>query len=137
MATTSTASAQPQTSYAEVKNVVQTGAQPDQAVVTVKYRCTGFGVHLWASAKQGPDLDPSLPMGSGTTAARADSWYETPEGPAPTCDGKNHVERYTITRVDGWDRLGKGEAWVQFVFFYVDGQGQQARAADVGWQTVR
>ena len=42
----SPAHAQPQTSYAEVKNVVQTGAHTDQAVVTVKYRCSGTGAHL-------------------------------------------------------------------------------------------
>ena len=90
-------------------NVVVKGANPDKATVKAKYRCTGDGVHLWASVKQGPGIDEQH-----TSSADADSWYETPEGPTPTCDGKNHVIRYTVSRVEGWDRLVKGAAWVQF-----------------------
>ena len=113
-------------------NVVLTGAHPDEATIMAKYRCEGTGFHLWASVKQGPGIDEEH-----TSSADAESWYETPEGPAPVCDGKNHVIRYTVTRVEGFDQLQKGEAWVQFVFFYVDANGAEVRAADVGWAQVK
>ena len=109
-------------------NVVVKGNNPDQATIMAKYRCVGEGVHLWASVKQGPNVTET-----NNSSAVADSWYETPEGPAPRCDGKTHVIRYTVTRVEGWEALKTGRAWVQFVFFY----GAGNRAADVGWATVK
>jgi hypothetical protein len=113
-------------------NVVVTGANPDEATIMAKYRCTGEGVHLWASVKQGPNIDEDT-----NSSTDAESWYETPEGPVPVCDGKNHVIRYTVTRVDGFDTLEKGRGWVQFVFFYMNTDGEFTRAADVGWANVK
>jgi len=113
-------------------NVIVTGANADQATITTKYRCEGEGFHLWASVKQGP-----LITETDNTSAFAESWYETPEGPVPVCDGKTHVARWTVTRVDGFDTLTTGDAWVQFVFFYGGDGGAPMRAADVGWATVK
>ena len=114
------------------RNVVVSGTDPDQATVMAKYRCSGQGFHLWASVKQGPQITETQ-----NTSNFARSWYETPEGPTPVCDGKNHVIRYTVTRAEGWEQLRNGRAWVQFVFFYDNGTEMGGRAADVDWATVR
>jgi hypothetical protein len=82
--------------------------------------------------KQGPEITEE-----NTTSDFAVSWYETPEGPVPTCDGKTHVTRFAVSLADGWEPLVSGRAWVQFVFFYVTASGDVARAADVGWATVQ
>ena len=113
-------------------NVVVTGADSSTAYVQAKYACEGTGLHLWASVKQGPGIDEEH-----TTSNFADAWYETPEGPAPTCDGKTHVTRFEVSLVDGFDPLVSGDAWVQFVFFYANSEGAFTRAADVGWATVK
>ena len=57
----------------------------------------------------------------------ARAWYETPEAAKPTCDGKSHTLRYTVTRATtgtathpkAWKRLRDGRAWAQFVVFSV------------------
>ena len=129
-ATAAPAETSPEIAWA--KNIVVVkGNNPDQAIVMTKYRCVGEGVRLWASIKQGPNVTET-----NNTSADADSWYETPEGPVPQCDGKTHVIRYNVTRVEGFEPLRTGKAWVQFVFFYIDGDGEN-RAADVGWATVK
>jgi hypothetical protein len=113
-------------------NVIVTGSDPGTAYIQAKYSCEGEGVHLWTSVKQGPNIDEEH-----TTSDFAESWYETPEGPVPNCDGKTHVTRFAVSLVDGFDPLVSGDAWVQFVFFYVDPAGVFTRAADVGWATVQ
>lgn len=114
--------------------MIVTGAHPDRATVKAKYRCSGTGVHLWASVKQGPWIDEKH-----TSSVYAASWYETPAGPAPVCDGRTRVARYTIYRSTerSFDRLRDGRAWLQFVFFYINGRGEQTRAAHVGWTNVK
>lgn len=72
-------------------NVIVTGANPDQATIMATYRCSGDGVHLWASVKQGPNITEE-----NNTSDFAESWYETPEGPTPVWNGKTHVLRYTV-----------------------------------------
>jgi len=125
----------------------------DRAVVRVQYRCEGVGVHLWASLKQGPGVNRY----QGTTqrpsppADVARAWYETPEGVRPTCDGRSHTLRYTVTRVTqgtqthpaAWQRLRNGKAWAQFVVFSVpegtdpnDENVQPNREAFAGWVKV-
>ena len=126
VATAGAAYAAPATAVPEVKNVVVTGTNPDQAVVHVKYRCSGEPIHLWASVKQGPGIDPAT---GHTGSADADAWYETTdEELTPTCDGQSHVLRYTLDRVGGFDRLHSGPAYVQFVIFYADSNGFQRQA---------
>ncbi|MDX6302205.1 MAG: hypothetical protein QOF53_3419 [Nocardioidaceae bacterium] len=115
---------------------------PDQAVVKVKYSCEGTGLHLWASVKQGPHIQPP----DDTTSASARAWYETPDAAVPTCDGDAHVFRYTIYREDPdgqidpqWKRLREGRAWAQFVIFYVPQGGDPSspsRGAFSGWVKV-
>ena len=125
---------------------------PDQAVVKVRYKCEGVGVHLWASVKQGPEVNRYKPTAERPSppADIARAWYETPEGPVPTCDGKANTFRYTISRVtegtdthpDAWKRLKEGRAWAQFVIFYVpDGVDRNnpdnwKRDAFAGWVRV-
>lgn len=125
----------------------------DKAVVRLQYRCDGVGVHLWASLKQGSGVNhyqgtaqrPSPP----SEVARA--WYETPEEARPTCDGRSHTLRYTVTRVTegteahpaAWKRLKSGQAWAQIVVFSVpegtdpnDENVQPHREAFAGWVRV-
>jgi hypothetical protein len=130
-ASAGTAESSPEIAWVK-SNVVVTGANPDQATIMAKYNCSGVAEHLWTSIKQGPAIDEEH-----NTSEFADAWYETPEDALPTCDGKTHVLRYTVTRVDGFDTLHKGEGWLQFVFFYINDEGQFTRAADVGWATVK
>jgi len=113
-------------------NVIVTGSDPDTAYIQAKYSCEGEGVHLWTSVKQGPEITEEH-----TTSDFAVSWYETPEGPVPDCDGKTHVTRFAVSLAEGWQPLVSGRAWVQFVFFYVNASGDVVRAADVGWATVQ
>ena len=117
------------------KNVV-TNDGGETARLLVKYRCWGEGVHLWGSAKQGPELDP--PANTGSDAAEA--WRETPEGPVPTCDGTWHTERVVLQDTPdtaNHDALSRGSAWVQFVIFAVGPAGEFGRGAWSGWTTVR
>ena len=99
----------------------------DDAVVKVRYKCEGVGVHLWASVKQGRKVNRYTPT-DGRTSPPADiarAWYETPEDAVPTCDGKAHTFRYVVSRAtegtpdhpDAWQRLREGRAWAQFVIF--------------------
>ena len=105
-------------------------AKPDEARVHVRYRCSGIGVHLWASVKQDMiDPEADYPLGSRSS----ESWYETPEGPAPICDGEWHAQPITVILADGWEQLEAGEAYLQFVIFTADG----GRGAVDGWQTVK
>lgn len=113
-------------------NVVVSGADTSTAYVMAKYSCEGQGVHLWASMKQGPMIDEDH-----TTSDYAVSWYETPEGPAPVCDGKTHVTRFEVSLSDGFSPATTGPAWVQFVMFYITPDGEFVRAADYGWGTVK
>jgi hypothetical protein len=113
-------------------NVIVNGSDPNTAYIQAKYSCEGEGVHLWTSVKQGPEISEE-----NSTSDFAVSWYETPEGPVPNCDGKTHVTRFAVSLADGWEPLVSGPAWVQFVFFYVNSAGEVARAADVGWATVK
>lgn len=117
-------------------SVIVRGNNPDEAIVQAKYRCEGAGVHLWASVKQGPDLDVAT---GHTGSAYADSWYETPEGPMPICDGRTHVVQYTLSRSteDDFERLEDGQALLQFVFFYVDRAGNPHRAGYAAWVDVK
>ena len=99
----------------------------DEAVVKVRYTCEGQGTHLWASVKQGREVNryQATPGRPSPPADIARAWYETPESAVPTCDGAVHTFRYTISRSTGteshpaeWQRLKDGRAWAQFVIFY-------------------
>jgi hypothetical protein len=65
-------------------------------------------LHLWASVKQGPNIDPP----EHTSSADARAWYETPDAAVPTCDGDSHVLRYTIYRENAAAR-GALSGWVK------------------------
>ena len=124
---------------------------PDKAIVTVRYKCEGVGVHLWASVKQGPGVNryKSTPERPSPPADVARAWYETPESATPYCDGKAHTLRYVISRAtegtethpNPWGRLKCGRAWAQFVAFSVpEGSGPETeptREAFAGWVQVR
>jgi hypothetical protein len=125
---------------------------PDKAIVTVRYKCQGVGIHLWASVKQGPGVNSykSSAERPSPPADVARSWYETPEGPVPFCDGKAHTLRYVISRVtegsethpQPWGKLKCGRAWAQFVIFSVPegadpAETEPTREAFAGWVHVR
>jgi hypothetical protein len=97
----------------------------DSAQITGSYRCFGGGeAHLWASIKQGEDINGT----TQTSSEYADSWYDTnymfaekEEGLTVPCDGRFHAQRFTLMRVDTtWGPwfdgapLTSGRAWVQF-----------------------
>lgn len=129
---------QPEIAWVNANVVAKHGG--DQAEVLVKYRCWGIGVHLWASVKQGPALDPSVP--GGTASSRAVSWREAPEGPVPTCTGSWQVERVTIQATPdtaGKQALSRGAGWLQFVIFTAEGGRAAAGDPQAGgqWVTVR
>ena len=101
-------------------------ASGDTATITGRYRCFGgVQAHLWASIKQGPQINGT----DQTSSEFADSWYDTnykfgeqPQGMTVPCDGAWHTESFTLKRVfetpwgatfDG-TALKAGQAWVQF-----------------------
>ena len=125
--------------------------RPDEAVVSVRYKCEGVGVHLWASLKQGPGVRSYEPTAERpyppSDVSRA--WYETPEGVVPTCDGTYNTFHYTVSRAttgtethpDAWERLWRGKAFAQFVVFSVPEGADPAttpptREAFAGWVRV-
>jgi hypothetical protein len=129
------------------KHVVANGSE---AYIQAKFRCYGgeTGTHLWASIKQGGE-DPTA-EGSGM---KSDAWYDTnyqyandPAGQTIQCDGKWHVERFTVKLVDhpfGQDyvsgTLQNGAAWVQFCVFDSSANNEdpeQGFAYNYGWRTV-
>jgi hypothetical protein len=135
------------------RNVHVKKRNPDQAVIKVRYKCEGTGTHLWASVKQGRAVNQFQPTEERPSppADIARAWYETPEGPTPTCDGKARTLRYTISRVtegtethpEAWERLKDGRAWAQFVIFYAPPGANPAdpatwqRDAFAGWVQVK
>lgn len=125
-------------------------ANGSNAYIQAKFRCFGgeTGTHLWASIKQGGP-DPTA-EGSGMTS---DAWYDTnyqyannPAGQTIQCDGKWHVNRFTVKLVDhpfgtGYvsGELAKGAAWVQFCVFdssATDDNFPTGFAYNYGWRTV-
>lgn len=125
-------------------------ANGSNAYIQAKFRCWGgeTGTHLWASIKQGGP-DPTA-EGSGMTSA---AWYDTnyqyannPAGQTIQCDGKWHVNRFTVKLVDhpfgtGYvsGELAKGTAWVQFCVFdssATDDNSPTGFAYNYGWRTV-
>jgi hypothetical protein len=125
-------------------------ANGGNAFIQAKFRCWGgeTGTHLWASIKQGGP-DPTA-EGSGMTSA---AWYDTnyqyandPAGQTIDCDGRWHVQRFTVKLVDhpfGTDyvsgSLQNGAAWVQFCVFDSSASADGAPtgfASDSGWKTV-
>ncbi|MFF5235436.1 hypothetical protein [Dactylosporangium sp. NPDC000521] len=133
------AAAKPATSgtpqVAWVKDTVV--ANSNRATVTAKYRCWGgrAGSHVWVSVKQGgTDLE-----GEGSSA-RAKAWYDTnwkyaqdPAGMTLRCDGYWQVQEFKLKRVEGWQGLVKGTAYVQFCAF--DNKGNLAYNYD--WKRIR
>lgn len=124
---------------------------PNKAIVRVRYKCDGIGVHLWASLKQGPGVRAyeSTPERPSPPSDVARAWYETPEEAVPTCDGTYNTLRYVVTRVregsethpDPWGKLWRGKAWAQFVAFSVpEGADPETteptREAFAGWVRV-
>jgi hypothetical protein len=113
--------------YAKLLGVVRiTG--PDSATVQAQYRCTASpGQHLWISVKQSADrtADPRLTTegsGSGEGAYKAAAW-EMSHPTNITCDGKSHVQRFTVNQDEikafglSSGTLKKGVAYVQFCLF--------------------
>jgi hypothetical protein len=99
---------------------------PGVAYVLAQYRCTvadpvNDPSHLWVSVKQSADgaFDPELSeegSGFGGTAAR---WEDSHRNPVD-CDGRTHVDRFTVDQLEGKESYGtltKGVAWVQFCLF--------------------
>jgi hypothetical protein len=96
------------------------------AEVEAQYTCTiadpvNHPGHLWVSVKQNSSgtFDPAVAgegSGFGGVAAR---WEDSHRNPI-TCDGKNHVARFTVDQLEGKQAYGtlvKGTAWVQFCLF--------------------
>lgn len=95
----------------------------DTATVLAKYRCWGGNneaTHLWVSLKQGGGIDDftaaELAEMEGTSGI-AEAWYDTnvTGDTALNCNGKWHVQRYTVAREFG--TLKRGSAWLQFCLF--------------------
>ncbi len=124
LGTAAPASAAPATAMntADLVGVVrQTSATT--AEVTVRYRCDIADPWLWVSVKQSADrtADPRLaqPESGGNRVAAA--WSQTHDAGALDCDGKNHVTTFTVDQLEqGYGRLGKGDAWVQFCLVGAD-----------------
>lgn len=110
-----------QPEIAWVKNAKAAG---DRATVKAKYRCWGgeAGSHLWVSLKQGGEINNYTAdqlSGMEGTSALAKAWYDNnPLGELTVdCDGKWHVQRYTLAREPGKDALVKGPAFLQFCLY--------------------
>ena len=95
----------------------------DTATVLAKYRCWGGNneaTHLWVSLKQGGGIDDftaaQLAEMEGTSQI-AEAWYDTnvTGDTALNCNGKWHVQRYTVAKEFG--TLKRGSAWLQFCLF--------------------
>jgi hypothetical protein len=106
---------------AEILGTVVAAPGGETATVTARYTCYE-PTHLWVSAKQMADgqRDPAL-LAEGSSEY-ADSWLQQhPE--TLTCDGRNHVQSFTIDKTEfspwlgglvGKGTLRKGQAFVQF-----------------------
>jgi hypothetical protein len=118
-------------------------AQGDAATIVGRYRCFGgTQAHLWASIKQGDDIDGT----TQTSSEFADSWYDTnynftesnPQGLTVPCDGRFHTQRFVLERVFGtpWGgsfdgtALESGPAWVQFCL--VPSEDDESTASSFG-----
>ncbi len=93
------------------------------ATVLAKYRCWGGNneaTHLWVSLKQGGGIDDfsaeQLAQMEGTSLI-AEAWYDTnvTGDTALNCNGKWHVQRYTVAQEFG--TLERGSAFLQFCLF--------------------
>jgi hypothetical protein len=105
----------PQNTAELIGVVQQTGAKT--AEVTVRYTCDITEPWLWVSVKQSADrtADPRLtqPDSGGNRVAAA--WSQSHDTSKLNCDGKSHVAKFTVDQAkQGYGKLGKGEAWVQF-----------------------
>ena len=86
------------------------------ADVHVRYSCVG-GNHLWVSVKQSASgaIDPAIAGDGSGFGGIAATWWQSHRG-SFTCDGKRHVQWFTVDTVEPGSRgvLRKGSAWVQF-----------------------
>ena len=87
------------------------------ASVKAVYRCPeGPNWHLWVSAKQAEDgsKDETITQEGGGFGGIPAAWLQS----HPTtfkCDGRKHVQKFRIdTEEQGYGKLNKGYAWVQF-----------------------
>jgi hypothetical protein len=88
----------------------------DVAKVHARYSCD-VGDHIWVSAKESAsaDIDPSVSAEGSGFGGAATAWWQSHRG-SFACDGKRHVQWYTIDTVEQGSRgqLKKGWAWVQW-----------------------
>lgn len=106
---------------AEILGTVVAADGGHTATVRARYVCTEE-THLWVSAKQMADgeRDPNLLLEG--SSSYADNYLQ--QHPVTLdCDGKSHVQSFTIDQtevapwngqVQGHGALVKGQAWVQF-----------------------
>lgn len=88
----------------------------DVADVHVRYSCS-IGTHVWVSAKQSDtaEVDPAISAEGSGFGGAASAWWQSHRG-SFTCDGKRHVDWFTVDTVEPGSRgqLQPGWAWVQF-----------------------
>jgi hypothetical protein len=96
------------------------------AEVQAQYTCTiadpvNNPGHLWVSVKQNDTgtFDPAVAGEGSGGSGIATRWEDSHRNPI-TCDGKNHVARFSVDQLEGKQSYGtlvKGTAWVQFCLF--------------------
>jgi hypothetical protein len=124
LATRASASPQRSTSAKVVGTVKIDPSDPSVAYVLAQYSCTAVNesAELWVSVKQSATgaFDPAVAGESSGFGGIAARWEDSHRN-AINCDGKNHVERFTVDQVEGkagqWGTLTKGVGWVQFCLF--------------------
>ena len=131
----SVASAAPKPS-AQILGTVQMAPGGETATVTARYTCFER-THLWVSAKQMADGRRDAALMEEGSSRHADAYLQ--QHPRTLdCDGRNHVQSFTIdkTEVTPWGRAGhgalrKGQAWVQFCLYTEAGAISESRWSEV------
>jgi hypothetical protein len=102
-------------------------SDPSVAYVLAQYTCTiadpeNHPGHLWVSVKQNDagTVDSTVAGEGSGFGGIATRWADSHRNDI-NCDGKNHVERFTVDQLEPkgatYKTLIKGDAWVQFCLF--------------------
>jgi hypothetical protein len=124
-AATATASPSKKTDANVLGNVRIDPNDPTVAYVTARYICSGGmtdETHLWVSVKQTAARRPDTRLKQEESSAIAAAWSQNHPTSQVTCDGKWHVDTFTVSHDEyGFGELQPGQAYVQFCLFGGDG----------------
>jgi hypothetical protein len=135
----------PTTSDKVVGTVKIDGSDPSVAYVLAQYTCTiadpeNHPGHLWVSVKQNDagTVDAAVSGDGSGFGGIATRWSDSHRNDI-RCDGKNHVERFTVDQLEPkgatYKALIKGDAWVQFCLF--DDTTPEEPVSSMVWAHVR